>query len=206
VDGHQELIQANQVTGDRTSRRWRVLMALAAAFLILVAGTVWFNLRARGQEAVAPPPAPEQAEHRVETPRTPRPAPPPSQPTKKLELEYATDGLPYMPPGPEYPQPNTFAHPHPITDQHKRIFRENAYLYQLNEAMDGKEVPRLRRLLEQYRDDFPDDPHDMQRGYQLIADCQEFANDPAIRQRAETYFATEISSTLRRFVRRHCLQ
>lgn len=192
----------------RPSRRWRVLSAPAAAALILAVVVAWLNLRPRAQEAVAPAQGPErplQAERGTANRRTPSP-PPPRPPAKRRELEYATDGLPYIPPGPEYPQPNSFAHPHPITDQHKRIFKENAYLYQLNEAMDGKEVQRLRKLLEQYRDDFPDDPHDMQRGYQLIADCQEFANDPAIRQRAETYFATEISSTLRRFVRRHCWQ
>jgi hypothetical protein len=116
-----------------------------------------------------------------------------------------SDGVPIMPPGPDDPHPNTFVHPHPITPQHKRIFRENAILYQLNEAMDGNEAPRLRGLLKQYTDEYPDDPHDMQKGYALIADCIEHPSEDT-RAAARRYYAEEIASTLRRFVMRHCLE
>ena len=50
--------------------------------------------------------------------------------------------------------------------------------------MDGKEVPRLRKLLKQYKDEYPEDNQDMQKGYALIADCLEFPNDAAIHARS----------------------
>jgi len=110
-----------------------------------------------------------------------------------------------MPAGPDDPHPNTFVHPHPITPAHKRIFRENALLYQLNEAMDGREPARLRGLLKEYRDEYPEDPHEMQEGYTLIADCIEHPSEQT-RTAARRYYDEEIASTLRRFVMRHCLQ
>jgi hypothetical protein len=110
-----------------------------------------------------------------------------------------------MPAHDDDPRPNVPVHPHPITEAHKRIFRENALLYQLNEAMDGREPARLRGLLQEYLDEYPDDPHDMQQGYALIADCIERPSD-ATRAAARRYYDEETASTLRRFVMRHCLQ
>jgi hypothetical protein len=134
---------------------------------------------------------------------TTEPAP---QASATRALEYASDGIPYMPPGPDDPHPETFVHPHPITPRHIQIFTENALLYQLNEAVDGREAPRLRRFLQQYRAEFPEDPHDMQAGYALIADCLENPGDERLRVAAQRYVDAEIASTLRRFVRRHCLE
>lgn len=183
----------------------------AVALLVVVALGAWLILR-RGDR----PSAPVAADEPTQAGKAPRPAlPPPARPRAKQEtpdarkprpLEYASDGVPYMPPGPDDPHPNTFAHPHPITPEHKRIFRENALLYQLNEAMDGRELSRLRGHLKEYREEYPDDPHDMQRGYALIADCIEHPEDKTIRAAAQRYFDQEIASTLRRFVLRHCLQ
>jgi hypothetical protein len=140
--------------------------------------------------AAAPPPSPKAAP--ILTATAPRP------------LEYMSDGVPIMPPGPNDPHPNTYVHPHPITPKHVRIFEENALLFQLNEAMDGREVTRLRGLLTQYRLQYPEDPHAMQEGYSLIADCIEHPNDET-RAAAQHYYDTETASTLRRFVMRHCL-
>jgi hypothetical protein len=71
--------------------------------------------------------------------------------------------------------------------------------------VDGKEAPRLRELLKQYRDEYPDDPQDMQKGYALIADCLEHPSEDT-RAAAQRFYDEEIASTLRRFVMRHCLQ
>ena len=115
------------------------------------------------------------------------------------------DGVPMIPAGPNDPHPNTFVHPHPITPKHQRIFRENGLLYQLNEAMDGKEAPRLRGLLAQYREEYPEDPHEMQKGYALIADCLEHPSDetraaaPALLRRGDCLDASPLRCM------RHCL-
>jgi hypothetical protein len=190
-------------------RKPRRRIALLAALALGLAG--WLLLRARPvaepevetveEEAPAPapiaPPAPEpppkKAAPVLTATATPRP------------LEFMSDGVPIMPPGPNDPHPDTFVHPHPITPRHIRIFEENALLFQLNEAMDGREAPRLRALLTQYRLQYPEDPHDMQTGYSLIADCIEHPNDETTRAVAQHYYDTETASTLRRFVMRHCL-
>lgn len=180
----------------------KILIALATALVML---GYLARSRHRGPAAEATvdeSPAAEQPPVRVAVALPTVPAAPPPPPV--LVLEHMSDGLPIMPPGPEYPRPDTFAHPHPITPRHVRIFRENALLFQLNEAMDGKEPQRLRGLLDQYRDEYPEDPHDMQKGYALVADCLERPSE-AIRVAARRYWREEGASTLRRFILRHCL-
>ncbi len=197
------------MTGSRNPKKPRLAIPLATLVAILIAVAVWSIF---GKEAASP------GEAGAERSAVPTVAPPhrpslPSLPARTAAadpanhpLEYADDGVPYMPPGPNDPHPNTYVHPHPITPEHKRIFQENALLYQLNEAMDGKEVPRLRQLLKNYRDEYPEDPNQMQAGYALIADCLEHPGDATIRAAAQRYFKEEIASTLRRFVLRHCLE
>ena len=188
----------------------QVVVASATVLAILLALGAWWLLR---QPALISPlvaarneaPRKRPVAHRtalpsvpttvVETPAKRGPAP----------LEYASDGVPFMPASGDDPHPKTYVHPHPITPAHLRIYRENNLLYQLNEAMDGREVSRLRGLIKVYRDEYPEDPHAMQGGYTLIADCIEFPGDPTTRASAQRYFSEEIASTLRRFVLRHCL-
>jgi hypothetical protein len=189
-------------------RKSRRRIALVAAIALGLAG--WLILRAR------PAAEPEVQTVEEEAPAPVPIAPPAAQPTPTAKtapvltataprpLEYMADSVPIMPAGPNDPHPNTYVHPHPITPKHVRIFEENALLFQLNEAMDGGEAPRLRALLTQYRLQYPDDPHDMQAGYTLIADCIEHPNDDT-RAAAQRYYDTETASTLRRFVMRHCL-
>ena len=64
-------------------------------------------------------------------------------------------------------------HPHPITPQHQRIYAENRLIGGLNGAMDVKDVPAMRRFLEQYRREYPEDDAELQDGYAVIADCFE---------------------------------
>jgi hypothetical protein len=198
------------VKGKQTPKRRRPTLIALGLGLALVG---WLMLR---RTAPAEAPAPERVEEEAPpppAPAVPAPAPappvtaaaPPSASPSRPALEYMSDGVPLMPPGPDDPHPNTFVHPHPITPKHKRIFRENALLFQLNEAVDGREAPRLRELLRQYREEYPEDPHDMQKGYALIADCVEHPND-GTRAAARAYYDEEIASTLRRFVHRHCLE
>jgi hypothetical protein len=120
-------------------------------------------------------------------------------------LEYASDGLPIHPRGSAEPEPNAPLHPHGFTPVHERIYRENGLIGQLDGAMDLGDVQGMRRLLAQYRDEYPEDSHEMQVGYRLIADCLEFPDDVQKRAAAQRYYDTEIQSGLRRYIRRHCL-
>jgi hypothetical protein len=92
-----------------------------------------------------------------------------------------------------------------MTPQHQRIFKENSILGTLNGAMDVGDVEALRQLNEQYQREFPDDPQQLQSGYSLIADCLDGRTDET-RTRAQRYFDEQRGSTLRRYVKRHCLE
>lgn len=120
-------------------------------------------------------------------------------------LERAADGVPIMPAEPSQASADEPRHPHPHTPIHDRIYRENTLFGQLNGAMDVKDVPGLRRLLEQYREEYPEDAHFLQEGYAIIADCLERPADEAARAAGERYWNTRRASILRRYVRRHCL-
>lgn len=126
-------------------------------------------------------------------------------PAPKLR-ELAHDGLPIKPAGsaPSHESDGPM-HPHPITPQHERIFRENNLVGDLNGAMDVKDVAGLRRLLKEYREDYPEDAHLLQDGYEIIANCLE-SPGPATRAVAQRYYDTELASGLRRYIRRHCLE
>ena len=121
-------------------------------------------------------------------------------------LEYASDGLPIHPRGSAKTPEGIPVHPHGFTPAHERIYRENNLVGQLDGAMDVKDVQGMRRLLAEYRAEYPEDSHEMQTGYQLIADCLEFPDDPVKRAAAREYYDTETASGLRRYIRRHCLE
>lgn len=96
-------------------------------------------------------------------------------------------------------------HPHPVTPEHLRIYRENNLLGALNGAMDEKDARGMRRLLAEYREEYPGDAHQLAQGYEVIADCLEHPGD-ASTAAARRYYDTETASTLRRYVRRHCFE
>jgi hypothetical protein len=95
--------------------------------------------------------------------------------------------------------------PHPITPEHLRLFRENNLIGALNGAMDVQDVAGLRRQLQQYREEYPEDAHVLQDGYELIAKCLERPG-PETRAMAQRYYDEELASGLRRYIRRHCLE
>lgn len=95
--------------------------------------------------------------------------------------------------------------PHPITPEHERIFREIGLIGRLDTAMDAKDVPVMRAILKQYRDEYPDDANVMQDGYALIADCLE-SPGTATRAAAQRHYDERTDSGLRRYIRRYCLE
>ena len=101
-------------------------------------------------------------------------------------------------------QEEELKHPHPIDSAHMRIQRENNLLGALDGAMDVNDGAGMRRLLQQYRNEFPEDANELQEGYRVIADCLEYPG-PASTAAGQRYYDRERGSTLRRFVARHCL-
>jgi hypothetical protein len=190
----------------RSQLRLNVLLAAGGLLLLGVALWLWQQSDDRPREEASAPKDPVEsleepaaAEQHTE-PRILASAAPASEPQQRL----GSDGVPIMGArddstayGPR--------HPHPITPEHRRIFRENGLIGSLNGAMDVGDFAGLRRLNEQYKSEYPEDAHLPQAGYDIIADCLE-QRTPENRARAERFFNEERASTLRRYVRRHCLQ
>jgi len=131
-------------------------------------------------------------------------SPHPLQSEGKTTAVNFVDGVPVRPAG-SAALDATGMLPHPLTAQHARIFRENNIISNLNGAMDVKDAAGMRRLLAQYRDEFPEDGHVLQDGYELIADC--LAHPSAeLRAKAQRYYDEELDSGVRRYIRRHCLE
>jgi hypothetical protein len=126
------------------------------------------------------------------------------EPKTQLEPVNFVDGVPVRPAGSAAVNAEGML-PHPLTPQHQRIFRENNLIGNLNGAMDVKDAAGLRRLLAQYRDEYPEDAHVLQDGYALVADCLERPG-PETRAVAQRYYDEQLDSGLRRYIRRHCLE
>lgn len=185
-----------------------VLLSVGAIALWLLLAP---HARTRGSSANEP--KPDSVTSTVEQARAQPPtasvkltqtvAPRPSAKPPVALVSVATDGLPYMPASPDAPPPTVPVHPHPITAEHARIFRENATIQALNDAMDSKDPKTLRQFLIRYRNEYPEDAQQLQQGYELIADCLE--QRPGSQSAGQRYFDQETASSLRRFVLRHCL-
>jgi len=109
-------------------------------------------------------------------------------------------------PPPEAPDAGTeeLRPTHPLTPRHVRIQRENNLVGAMEGAMDVRDGPGLRRLLQEYRNEFPEDPNQLQDGYRVIADCLEYPG-PEATAAGQKYYDRERGSTLRRFVARYCM-
>jgi hypothetical protein len=195
------------VNGAGTGRSRQRLILLTSALLVCLAA-IWYFARG-GAEPPAPAPAAEEeaaaepaaAPSAAPKPPEPRPAPAPA-PVPDPEAVTTSDGLPIMPVRGE---PSGPVHPHPITPQHQRIYAENRLVAALDGAMDTQDVPGMRRLLEQYRREYPEDDNQLQDGYALIADCLEHPGAPS-RAAAEQWLDSHNGSSLKRFVSKHCLE
>jgi hypothetical protein len=177
----------------RFTRRWTVALA---SLLVAAAAGFWLL-----QPTAVPPDLPAPAAE-VDAPPVQARALPDDAAT--APVDFTPDGVPIRPAG-SAPVNAEGMVPHPLTPQHERIFRENNLIGSLNGAMDVKDAAGLRALLKQYRDEYPEDAHVLQDGYELIANCLE---RPGIETRAvaQRYYDEQLDSGLRRYIRRHCLE
>jgi hypothetical protein len=195
------------VAASGTGQSKQRLFLLVSA-LVLCLGAIWFFARDRQDQPAAPEPVaddqPAAAPAPVAPPAAPRrvraPAPPPAADPDEV---ITSDGLPIMPAHGEAAGP---AHPHPITPQHLRLFGENRLLGALDGAMEMNDTARMRRLLEQYRREYPEDEQESQDGYAIIADCIDHPGGADSRAAAERWLDAHNGSQVKRFVVRHCLE
>jgi hypothetical protein len=197
------------VTGGSSGPARQRLFGLVGALAITLVAIVYF-LRggAAPESAPAPPAGDASAAPTAEDPqwpprRSPQPPAPAAAPYREEVI--TSDGLPIMPARDTDPRPDGPVHPHPITPQHERIFAENRLIGALDGAMDVKDAAGMRKLLEQYRREYPEDDNQLQEGYAVVADCFDRPG-AASRAAAERWLTTHNGSPLKRWVNRHCLE
>jgi hypothetical protein len=169
-----------------------------AAVLGILAG--WWALR-----PTPAPPEPVAAIVEESPPAEPKPEQVRPPPPETTTVDFLPDGQPIRPAGGPTEVDTSGMAPHGLTPQHLRIYRENNFVRDLNAAMDNQQVAELRRLLQQYREEYPEDAHVLQDGYEIIASCQDRLT-PEKRAMAQRYYDEELDSGVRRYIRRYCLE
>ena len=182
----------------------RLVVILVVALGAMAVLAVWL-LAARESS----PPVPQQAvESTPPAQQPPLPPPPtrraPERPPPRDE-HVAEDGIGFPPMHEGDPRPPGPLHAHPITPAHRRIYAENRIAFALDDATDAKDVGEMKRLLEQYRREFPEDHWQLQGGYAVILECLEHPG-PDSRAAAERWLDQNNGSTVKRSVLRDCIQ
>jgi hypothetical protein len=172
------------------------LLGPVVVLLLLVAGAL-FVLRTEG--------APKEKVAAVELEVPPKPPAPPPAPSLTPALDDAADGVPFKPHDPSVPDPAGPMHPHPITPEHERIFKENNLFAAISGAMDRRDTVGMRQMLQEYKNEYPEDSHLLQGGFAVIADCIDHPGE-ASTAAARAYYGANKASILRRYVRRHCFE
>jgi hypothetical protein len=196
LGGDDPLKAPAQQRGASAPRTDSAVLVGAGALVLAVIALFWMfrepeTTRAAPKSTNAAPPA---AELDLSVHKEPPP----------VQHELASDNIPVMAAGSVDHSNAEPRHPHPITPEHERNFRQLNRIAQLNGAMDLGDVDELRQLNRKYREEYPEQTL-YQDGYDLIADCLE-NRTAATRAAAERYWSTQIASNLRRYVRRHCLE
>ena len=108
--------------------------------------------------------------------------------------------------------PSHDRHPHPSTPEREALQQELRIVGALQDALDLEDVPALRALIARYRAHVPADENQLAEGYARLADCLEVDHDQrdhehdSVRAAALAYYENERASTLRRYIRRICLE
>jgi hypothetical protein len=185
----------------------RTVAAVALGAVTLLAGWLFFGRRHEPGD-VSPPSentTTSAAPERENTNATPPPRKSAPLPAPKADDHVAADGLGFMPAHQGDPRPPGPLHPHPITPTHERIFAENRIAFALDDATDARDVAAMRKLLEQYRHDFPEDQWQLQGGYAVVLECLEHPG-AASRAAAERWLDQNNGSTVKRSVLRNCIE
>jgi hypothetical protein len=166
--------------------------ALVLVLLSIGAVSLWFT-RMRAPDSAAPEAPPSTAEERPSPLATP-PEPGP--------LPGDRDTAPTAS-GEDRHQPGDPSHP--ITDEHRRLYRENNFIHTIDNAIMVKDYAAVRRMNAEYKNEFPKDEFVVQEAYEMIADCLE-QKTPERVARARAFWEKRRSSRARRDLRHICLE
>jgi hypothetical protein len=96
-------------------------------------------------------------------------------------------------------------HPHPLSADHQRLYRDVDLLHAADEAIAQQRYAEARRLLAQHHAELPGMSAIEEEGLLLLADCAEQRNAQNV-ARVEDFYQRNTASTVRRRLRRGCLE
>ncbi len=168
-------------------------VAALLALALLFAAALALNLR--GAES-APSAAQKSGAVRVKTGSATR-APLPSR-AEFLRMLAATQ--------PEaQPARDDHDHPHPITRDHERLYRDVDLLREADDAIKAGDYDRARALLAQHHRELGGMSAVEEEGLWLLADCAEHGRAEDV-ERVRSFYEEHTESTVRRRLRRACLE
>lgn len=184
--------------GALSSRAARNFVIGGGAALVVLGVSLWPVTREAPEYAVAPAPAQTVDLQPVPGRMT--------QPVVPLAAPAQQNIVPA--PAPVRETESDERHPHPITLEHEALQQELRLVGALQDALDLHDVPALRALVERYRAHVPGDENKLGEGYARLADCLDdrVLDQAAARAAAASYYQNERASTLRRYIRRYCLE
>ena len=206
MDGHHSVSRGGREESRSATFRQRLLVAGTLAGLVGFGVSLFSMPRSREPPGFVPRATARAAAEDATT----RHVALPLQPTVAPEQVHAKLSIPSTtaPSRESLPRKDEISrglrHPHPITPEHERIFAENGRVSALNGAMDRGDFAALRTLNAQYRREYPEDAHALHDGYDLIADCLE-GRSSRTHAAARRFWQKQRASSLRRYVRRYCL-
>lgn len=184
--------------------------------MLLCVATLWLLTRAAHSTARAPSPAPALAAVPPDLTTRTREGAPASHAALGLQARarHATTET--------HAAPAELEHAHPISEHHERLREQQALIGALNDALDLGDAAALRTLLTHYDALQAEDPMRLAEGYERVADCiesdearadtsreaqgEDEAARASVRANAQRYYDDARASSVRRYVRRFCLE
>lgn len=96
-------------------------------------------------------------------------------------------------------------HPHPITSDHERLYRDLDLLHAADEAIKAGDYDQARTLLAQHHRELGGMSAVEEEGLWLLADCAQHGRADDI-ERVRDFYEEHTDSTVRRRLRRACLE
>jgi len=96
-------------------------------------------------------------------------------------------------------------HPHPITRDHERLYRDVDLLREADQAIKAGEYDKARALLSQHHRELAGMSAVEEEGLWLLADCAQHGRAEDV-ERVRSFYEEHTDSTVRRRLRRACLE
>jgi hypothetical protein len=189
-------VPAADARGSTLPRR---LLELWLGAGLVVALVLWLCAPREAEKTAASSPKPARSAHAAEVART-RAAETRSMLQTLGQLALAARTAEPQPDATPRPDP-----PHPITADHRRLYRDVDLLHAADQAISEQRFAEARALLAQHHRELPGMSPIEEEGLWLLSDCAEQRSAQNV-ARVQAFYDQHTASSVRRRLRRACLE